>query len=105
MTMDQSAVGNGESMEQLREKCVEIVDRVLTRQEGRVLKLRLGLEDGQTRSLEEVAAQLGMTREQARLIEASALRRLRRPSGPCAKRVIDSFAEVQDPDEGIRRDG
>ena len=47
----------------------------------------------------------GMTREQARQIEASALRRLRRPSGPCAKRVIDSFAEVRDSDEGIRRDG
>ena len=46
-----------------------------------------------------------MTREQARQIEASALRRLRRPSGPCAKRVIDSFAEVRDSDEGIRRDG
>lgn len=51
------------------------------------------------------AAQLGMTREQARQIEASALRRLRRPSGHCAKRVIDSFAEVRDSDEGIRRDG
>lgn len=51
------------------------------------------------------AAQLGMTREQARQIEASALRRPRRPSGPCAKRVIDSFAEVRDSDEGIRRDG
>lgn len=100
MTMDQSTVGNGESMEQLREKCVEIMDRVLTRQEARVLKLRSGLEDGQTRSLEEVAAQLGMTREQARLIEASALRRLRRPSGPCAKKIRSPGERSNETGEG-----
>lgn len=103
MAIDQSSVGNDESMDHFREKCIKIMDRLLTEQEAKVLKLRLGFDDEQTRSLEETAVQLGTTRERVRRIEASAIRKLRRPSGPCAKR-IDWDAEARNPDERTPRD-
>lgn len=59
----------------------EHVDRALrslTPLEQRVVRLRFGLDDGRQRTLEEVAAALGMPREQARQLEARALGRLRR---------------------------
>ncbi|MFI3206389.1 MAG: RNA polymerase sigma factor RpoD [Clostridia bacterium] len=52
----------------------------LTDREGKVLKLRFGLEDGRSRTLEEVGKEFNVTRERIRQIEAKALRKLRHPS-------------------------
>ena len=45
-----------------------------------MLKLRFGIEDGRTRTLEEVGKEFHVTRERIRQIEAKALRKLRHPS-------------------------
>ena len=52
----------------------------LTSREQRVLQLRFGLEDGRSRTLEEVGLEFQVTRERIRQIEAKALRKLRHPS-------------------------
>jgi RNA polymerase primary sigma factor len=52
----------------------------LTRRERKVLQLRFGLEDGRSRTLEEVGREFGVTRERIRQIETKALRKLRHPS-------------------------
>ena len=62
----------------LRERVVEVLDTLPPR-EARILKLRFGLEDGRTYTLEEVGAKFGLTRERIRQIESKALRRLRHP--------------------------
>jgi len=59
----------------------------LTPREEHVLKLRFGLEDGRTRTLEEVGKEFDITRERIRQIEAKALRKLRHPSR--SKRLKD----------------
>jgi RNA polymerase primary sigma factor len=59
----------------------------LTPREEQVLKLRFGLEDGRTRTLEEVGKEFDITRERIRQIEAKALRKLRHPSR--SKRLKD----------------
>lgn len=59
----------------------------LTPREEHVLKLRFGLEDGRTRTLEEVGKEFDITRERIRQIEAKALRKLRHPSR--SKRLRD----------------
>ena len=61
--------------------------RTLTPREEHVLKLRFGLEDGRTRTLEEVGKEFDITRERIRQIEAKALRKLRHPSR--SKRLKD----------------
>ncbi len=63
----------------LREQLFEVMDS-LTKREQRVLSLRFGLEDGKTRTLEEVGQEFQVTRERIRQIEAKALRKLRHPS-------------------------
>ncbi|MCD8341786.1 MAG: RNA polymerase sigma factor RpoD [Clostridiales bacterium] len=63
----------------LKEQLTEVLS-TLTPREEMVLKLRFGLEDGRTRTLEEVGKQFHVTRERIRQIEAKALRKLRHPS-------------------------
>ena len=73
----------------------EEIDRVLeglTEREAKVLKLRFGLEDGRTRTLEEVGKEFDVTRERIRQIEAKALRKLKHPTR--SKRLRD-FMEHQ----------
>jgi RNA polymerase primary sigma factor len=52
----------------------------LTEREEKVLRLRFGLEDGRSRTLEEVGQMFNVTRERIRQIEAKALRKLRHPN-------------------------
>lgn len=59
---------------------LEEVLETLTNREKKVLQLRFGLEDGRSRTLEEVGQVFGVTRERIRQIEAKALRKLRHPS-------------------------
>jgi RNA polymerase primary sigma factor len=59
---------------------IESILTALTPRERRVIQLRFGLVDDHQRTLEEVGRRLGVTRERARQIETTALRRLRRPS-------------------------
>jgi RNA polymerase primary sigma factor len=66
--------------QQLLKEQVEGVLNSLTLRERKVLQLRFGLEDGRTRTLEEVGKEFGVTRERIRQIEAKALRKLRHPS-------------------------
>lgn len=63
----------------LREQLDEVLD-TLTPREKKVLQLRFGLNDGRSRTLEEVGNVFGVTRERIRQIEAKALRKLRHPS-------------------------
>ena len=59
----------------------------LTEREEKVLRLRFGLEDGRTRTLEEVGKEFNVTRERIRQIEAKAIRKLKKPNR--AKRLKD----------------
>ena len=63
----------------LKEQLVDVMS-TLTPREAEVIKLRFGLEDGRSRTLEEVGKEFDVTRERIRQIEAKALRKLRHPS-------------------------
>lgn len=67
------------SYELLKEQLEDVLDTLTDREEN-VLRLRFGLDDGRTRTLEEVGKVFGVTRERIRQIEAKALRKLRHPS-------------------------
>ena len=67
------------SFQLLKEQIQEVLD-TLSDRESRVLQLRFGLEDGRSRTLEEVGREFGVTRERIRQIEAKALRKLRHPT-------------------------
>ncbi|MFC2041226.1 sigma-70 family RNA polymerase sigma factor, partial [Chloroflexota bacterium] len=67
------------SKQLLKEQIDEVLS-CLTYREQRVLRLRFGLEDGRSRTLEEVGQEFNVTRERIRQIEAKALRKLRHPS-------------------------
>ena len=78
---DRSALAPSEAASyQLLKEQVDDVLYTLSDREARVLQLRFGLEDGRSRTLEEVGRAFGVTRERIRQIEAKALRKLRHPS-------------------------
>jgi RNA polymerase primary sigma factor len=73
------APADAASFQLLKEQIQDVLD-TLTDRESRVLQLRFGLEDGRSRTLEEVGREFGVTRERIRQIEAKALRKLRHPT-------------------------
>jgi len=85
---DQEAVSPSDhaAYELLKEQLEDVLDTLTDREEN-VLRLRFGLDDGRTRTLEEVGKVFGVTRERIRQIEAKALRKLRHPSR--SKRLKD----------------
>jgi len=76
---------------QLLKEQIDDVLYTLNEREARVLQLRFGLEDGRSRTLEEVGQEFGVTRERIRQIEAKALRKLRHPSR--SKKLRDFLEE------------
>lgn len=72
------APADAASYQLLKEQIDDVLDSLAER-EKRVLQLRFGLEDGRSRTLEEVGREFGVTRERIRQIEAKALRKLRHP--------------------------
>ena len=84
--VDSPAPAEAASYTLLREQLNEVL-HTLTPREEHVLKLRFGLDDGRTRTLEEVGKVFNITRERIRQIEAKALRKLRHPSR--SKRLKD----------------
>ena len=76
---DAPAPAEAASLILLKEQLNKILG-TLTDREAKVLKLRFGLEDGRSRTLEEVGKEFDVTRERIRQIEAKALRKLRHPS-------------------------
>ena len=85
---DQDATSPSEhaAYELLKEQLEDVLDTLTDREEN-VLRLRFGLDDGRTRTLEEVGKVFGVARERIRQIEAKALRKLRHPSR--SKRLKD----------------
>ncbi|HLW01209.1 MAG TPA: RNA polymerase sigma factor RpoD [Ktedonobacterales bacterium] len=78
---DHSALAPAEAAShQLLKEQVEVVLGGLSERERKVLQLRFGLDDGRSRTLEEVGREFKVTRERIRQIEAKALRKLRHPS-------------------------
>ncbi|WP_085523338.1 RNA polymerase sigma factor RpoD [Tuberibacillus sp. Marseille-P3662] len=76
---DAQAPSDAAAYELLKEQFEDVLDTLTDREEN-VLRLRFGLDDGRTRTLEEVGKVFGVTRERIRQIEAKALRKLRHPS-------------------------
>lgn len=83
---DAQAPAEAAAYELLKEQLKDVLDTLSEREEN-VLRLRFGLDDGRTRTLEEVGKVFGVTRERIRQIEAKALRKLRHPSR--SKRLKD----------------
>jgi len=83
------APADAASFQLLKEQVGEVL-HTLTERESRVLQLRFGLEDGRSRTLEEVGREFGVTRERIRQIEAKALRKLRHPT---RSRKLKDFLE------------
>jgi len=76
---DASEPAEAASFTLLKEQLSDVL-ATLTPREEKVLRLRFGIEDGRTRTLEEVGKEFNVTRERIRQIEAKALRKLRHPS-------------------------
>lgn len=78
---DESAISPQESAAQvmLKEQLLEVLN-TLTPREQKVIMLRYGIEDGHSRTLEDVGKEFNVTRERIRQIEAKALKKLRQPS-------------------------
>lgn len=77
----------------LLQEQLEKVLSTLTYQEGKVLRMRFGLDDGYPRTLEEVGNEFNVTRERIRQIEAKALRKLRHPT---RSRKLRDYIEIED---------
>ena len=77
---------------QLLKEELDIVLSDLTEREEKVLRLRFGLVDGQTRTLEEVGKEFNVTRERARQIEKKALRKLAHPSR--SNKLLDYYYDI-----------
>ena len=73
----------------LKEQLLSVLD-TLTPREEKVLRLRYGIDDGRSRTLEEVGKEFNVTRERIRQIEAKALRKLRQPS---RRKYLKDFLE------------
>lgn len=76
--------------EMLKDEIGEVLE-TLTEREEKVIRLRFGLEDGKSRTLEEVGQMFGVTRERIRQIEAKALRKLRHPSR--SRKLVDYLGD------------
>ena len=88
---EEAGVPVDEAGRQLLRRELMNVLKSLTPREERVIALRFGLEDGRSRTLEELGREFNVTRERVRQIEAKALRKLRHPSR--AKRLRDYLDE------------
>ena len=88
---DESAISpvQAAAQEMLKDK-IDSVLKTLTYREREIIKLRYGLGDGYTYTLEEVGQQFSVTRERIRQIEAKALRKLKHPS---RSRKLRSFLD------------
>ena len=75
----------------MRDDLSNLLDSTLTEREAHVLRLRFGLTDGRTRTLEEIGTGLQVTRERVRQIETRALQKLRSPQ---ASRKMVEYLEV-----------
>jgi RNA polymerase primary sigma factor len=84
------APADAASHQLLKEQVEDVLDS-LTERERKVLQLRFGLDDGRSRTLEEVGKEFHVTRERIRQIEAKALRKLRHPS---RSKRLKSFTEI-----------
>ena len=73
----------------LKKQLTEVLD-TLTPREEKVVRLRFGLDDGKTRTLEDVGKEFNVTRERIRQIEAKALRKLRHPAAASALKIIST---------------
>ena len=78
---DENAISPADSASimMLKEQLMEVL-ATLTPREQKVIMLRYGIEDGHTRTLEDVGKEFSVTRERIRQIEAKALKKLRQPS-------------------------
>lgn len=83
------APADAASRQLLREQVEEVLN-TLSERERDVMYMRYGLEDGRTRTLEEVGSAFGVTRERIRQIEAKALRKLRKPE---RAQVLEDYLE------------
>lgn len=77
--LDATSPADHAAYEMMKKQLENVLDTLTDREEN-VLRLRFGLDDGRTRTLEEVGKVFGVTRERIRQIEAKALRKLRHPS-------------------------
>ena len=74
----------------MREDLAKLLEATLTERENHVLRMRFGLNDGRTRTLEEIGQGLSVTRERVRQIESRALQKLRAPQA--SKKMVDYLA-------------
>jgi RNA polymerase primary sigma factor len=94
----QLSIEEATSNEVIKEQVKEVLN-TLTAREQKVLILRFGLEDGKSRTLEEVGIIFKVTRERIRQIEAKAIRKLRHPSRSRKLKTL-----LNDPQAYIRKE-